>query len=130
MDGATRRKFASALLLYYTGISRNAVDILFEQTRNLSTSEKSADMERMVSLVEPFADAMALGDIFACGKLMHRNWELKQKMAAGISNPEIEEMCSGARKAGAIAAKIAGAGGGGFLLLMVPIEKQNFVLEA
>lgn len=130
MDGTTRRKFASALLLYYTGISRNAGDILFEQTRNLSTSKKLTDMERMVSLVEPFADAMAVGDIFACGKLMHLNWELKQKMAAGISNAEIEEMCSRARKAGAIAAKIVGAGGGGFLLLMVPTEKQNFVLQA
>ena len=87
-------------------------------------------MEEMVSLVDPFITAMQNGDIAACGELMDRNWQLKQNMATGISNIQIYEMYKKARDAGALAGKIAGAGGGGFLLLIVPREKQNTVFEA
>jgi D-glycero-alpha-D-manno-heptose-7-phosphate kinase len=51
-------------------------------------------------------------------------------MAAGISNPAINDMYAQAASAGAIAGKIAGAGGGGFLLLIVPREHQNTVYQA
>jgi D-glycero-alpha-D-manno-heptose-7-phosphate kinase len=61
---------------------------------------------------------------------MDENWVLKRKMADGISNPDIERMYERAKGAGALAGKIAGAGGGGFLLLIVPRERQNQVFEA
>lgn len=130
MSGSSKRKFASSLLLYYTGITRSADKILAEQKKNFSSSEKFSIMEEMVSLVDPFITAMQNGDIAACGELMDRNWQLKQNMATGISNIQIHDMYQKARDAGALAGKIAGAGGGGFLLLIVPREKQNAVFEA
>jgi D-glycero-alpha-D-manno-heptose-7-phosphate kinase len=130
MDSVAKRKFASSLLLYYTGMTRNADTILSEQKSNLLTPEKSTIMESMVSLVDPFIVAMEKGDVAECGDLMDQNWLLKQKMASGISNAEIAKMYAKARNAGALAGKIAGAGGGGFLLLIVPREKQNAVFEA
>ena len=48
-------------------------------------------------------------------------------MSSGISNPLIDEMYKKAKEAGAIGGKILGAGGGGFMLLFVPPEKQNSV---
>ncbi len=84
----------------------------------------------MVGLVDPFAAAMETGDMTTCGDLMVRNWELKQQLASGISNPEIADMYAQAKAAGALAGKIAGAGGGGFLLLIVPREYQNKVFQA
>ena len=51
-------------------------------------------------------------------------------MAAGISTPAIQAMYETALSAGALAGKVAGAGGGGFLLLVVPRERQNQVFEA
>jgi D-glycero-alpha-D-manno-heptose-7-phosphate kinase len=51
-------------------------------------------------------------------------------MATGISNGKINSMYKKAKRAGAIGGKIAGAGGGGFLMLIVPREKQNAVFEA
>ena len=51
-------------------------------------------------------------------------------MAAGISNAAIDEMYARAKNAGAEAGKISGAGGGGFLLLIVARENQNRVFEA
>jgi len=130
MDSAAKRKFASSLLLYYTGLTRSADIILTEQKANLLTPEKFGVMQQMVALVGPFKQAMSKGDIYACGEMLDQNWRLKQNMASTITNEHIQEMYAKARDAGALGGKIAGAGGGGFLLLIVPREKQNAVFEA
>ena len=130
MESFTGRKFASSLLLYYTGITRSADNILKRQKFSMSSTTKRELMEQMVAMVEPFSDAMQTGDIQKCGHLLDLNWQFKQQMAAGISNTKIDHMYATAKAAGAIAGKICGAGGGGFLLLIVPRESQNRVFEA
>jgi D-glycero-alpha-D-manno-heptose-7-phosphate kinase len=129
MKNRMKRKFASSLLLYYTGITRNADQILSEQKQNYASEAYIQIMNQMVSLVAPFQKAMSLGDVIKCGEVLDRNWKLKQKMAPGISNPHIQQMYKNAKSGGALAGKIAGAGGGGFLLLVVPREKQNRLFE-
>ena len=125
-----RRRFASSLLLYFTGITRSADDILSRQKAGMQADDKHRIMRQMVDLVDPFAAAMENDDLDTCGRLLDRNWQLKQQMAPGISNPAIDEMYTRARAAGALAGKISGAGGGGFLLLLVPRENQNQVFRA
>lgn len=125
-----RRKFSSSLLLYFTGLTRKADEILNRQKSNLNAEEKRKSMQSMVDLVEAFAVAMEQEDILECGRLLDRNWQLKQQMASGISNDTIAEMHQRAMAAGAVAGKVCGAGGGGFLLLLVPRENQNKVFEA
>ena len=125
-----RRQFAASLLLYFTGITRNADEILSEQAHELVSSDTFVIMEEMVSLVDPFAEAITQGDIPSCGDLLRQNWDLKKNLASGISNIEIETMHEKAIASGALAGKVAGAGGGGFLLLIVPREVQNTVFEA
>jgi D-glycero-alpha-D-manno-heptose-7-phosphate kinase len=87
-------------------------------------------MCEIVSLVEPFKEALESGDLDTCGKLLDRNWQLKRTMTSGITNGKIEAMYEKAKKAGALGGKIAGAGGGGFLMLLVPRERQNSVFRA
>ena len=130
LSGSAGRKVSASLLLYYTGITRSADTILTRQKKNLGSGDKIETMKEMVDLVDPFATAMENADIATCGVLMNRNWELKQGMAAGIANDRIDAMYRTAMDAGALAGKIAGAGGGGFLLLVVPRERQNAVFEA
>jgi len=129
MESAAHRKFAASLLLYYTGITRSADKILSKQKSNLLRTDRFDTMQRMVALVDPFTEAMQQQDIRTCGELLAQNWRLKQNMAAGITNSEIDAMHDRALSAGALAGKVAGAGGGGFLLLIVPREKQNRVFE-
>jgi D-glycero-alpha-D-manno-heptose-7-phosphate kinase len=124
------RQFAASLLLYFTGITRNADEILSEQAHKLVSPDTFAIMEEMVSLADPFADAITQGDIHSCGDLLSQNWEMKKNLASGISNREIETMHEKAIASGALAGKVAGAGGGGFLLLIVLREMQNTVFEA
>ncbi|MBW1990056.1 MAG: GHMP kinase [Deltaproteobacteria bacterium] len=124
------RKFSSSLLLYFTGLTRDANVILSEQVENTAREDRFTAMCRMVDMVPDFVAALNQGDIHACGALLQENWSLKRQMAAGISTPRIDAMAKKALEAGAIGAKIAGAGGGGFLVLLVPRDSQAAVFEA
>ena len=64
------------------------------------------------------------------GYILKKGWEMKRSLLSGISNSQIDDMYKWALEAGAIGGKICGAGGGGFLLLYVPREKQNAVRDA
>jgi D-glycero-alpha-D-manno-heptose-7-phosphate kinase len=130
LDNVVLRRFSSSLLLYYTGMTRSADTILSEQKENFSKRDKYEVMCEMISLVKPFNEALKEGNIGTCGLILDQNWQLKQKMAMGISNAKIQAMYERAKKAGAIGGKIAGAGGGGFMMLVVPREMQNAVFEA
>jgi D-glycero-alpha-D-manno-heptose-7-phosphate kinase len=64
------------------------------------------------------------------GQMLHESWQLKKSLASKISNSDIDEMYATARKAGALGGKITGAGGGGYLFLYCPREKQYAVRAA
>jgi D-glycero-alpha-D-manno-heptose-7-phosphate kinase len=64
------------------------------------------------------------------GSLLHESWQLKKRLASQISNGDIDDMYRAARRAGATGGKLTGAGGGGFLLLYCPQERQEAVREA
>ncbi len=130
IDNDKFRIFSSHLLLYFTGITRKADEILCRQEQGVAGQEKAAIMADMVALVKPFREALQSGDIEECGRLLDLNWQMKQQMASGISNDKIEAMYRLAKEAGAYGGKVAGAGGGGFLLLLAPREKQNQVFKA
>lgn len=130
LDSEMLRKFSSNLLLYYTGITRSADAILTRQRQSTGDRDKLAVMGGMVALVPRFRAALESGDFNQCGVLLDENWQLKKEMAAGISTGTIEEMYARAKAAGALGGKIAGAGGGGFLALLVPREQQNAVFAA
>jgi len=130
LANSLKRRFSSSLLLYFTGMTRSADDILSKQKSNMNDLEKRRMMQAMVDLVEPFVEGMQSGDLEACGRLLDQNWQLKKHMAAGISNSMIDRMYDTALQAGALAGKISGAGGGGFLMLLVPRDSQNKVFAA
>jgi D-glycero-alpha-D-manno-heptose-7-phosphate kinase len=62
------------------------------------------------------------GDIRGVADVLGRSWEAKKRTASGVSNPRIDSIYEAALGAGAWAGKISGAGGGGFLMLLVPPE--------
>ena len=130
MSEREKREFGSLLFLYFTGVTRKADKILSAQKAGMGSSEKLDVMKQMVALAPRFAQAIEKGDVASCGGLLDENWRLKQGLASGISNDEIKTMYQTATSAGAMAGKIAGAGGGGFMLLLVDRENQNAVFDA
>jgi D-glycero-alpha-D-manno-heptose-7-phosphate kinase len=122
-------EFQDHLMLWYTGLSRNASDIAGAQIK--ATERKTAELRAMYQMVD---QAMAIlkgtGELAPFGRLLHENWQLKRGLTEKISTGYIDELYDAARGAGAIGGKLLGAGGGGFLLLFVRPEEQARVSEA
>ena len=112
-------------MLFFTGVSRSSSSILKEQVDNLK--DHLSELREIKHMAYEARCAIETENIDALGALLHQSWELKKRLAGTISNEVINEMYETARGAGAIGGKIAGAGGGGFLLLYVPLERQNQV---
>jgi D-glycero-alpha-D-manno-heptose-7-phosphate kinase len=121
----TQRILNNNLLLFFTGVSRKSVSILQEQTDNIK--DRRSELRGIKQMAWQAKGDIEKGNVDTLGVLLHQSWELKKRLAGLISNSQVDEIYESARRAGAIGGKIAGAGGGGFLLLYVPYECQNKV---
>jgi D-glycero-alpha-D-manno-heptose-7-phosphate kinase len=107
------------LLLFFTGASRSAAEVLRDQdtrTRD-NASEMLENLHHTKHLGHESRDALLAGDLRKFAELMHVHWEHKKKRSPGISSGLIDEMYELARANGALGGKLIGAGGGGFLML-------------
>jgi D-glycero-alpha-D-manno-heptose-7-phosphate kinase len=115
----TLEKLQNNLLLFFTGTARESSKILSRQRASMEKNQ--ADVLHALTSVRDMAyelrDTLQRGDVTGFGEILHAGWEHKKKFASGISNPEIDEAYETARVHGAIGGKIAGAGGGGFMML-------------
>jgi D-glycero-alpha-D-manno-heptose-7-phosphate kinase len=124
------KKIFYSLMLFWTGIFRDSGDVLSEQ--KAKTLQK---MDALVAMREQAAELQRVVgnghcDIEAFGAILDRGWQLKRRLASSISSNHINDWYQRAREAGAYGGKICGAGGGGFLLFVVPPTHQNAVKEA
>ena len=130
-EPGTRERLQEGLLMLYTGMVRNADEILEEQSHNTQTDdEKRASLRRMVHLAGQLREALLCNDLNGFGEVLHAGWMEKRKLATGITKPCIDKWYETARAHGAIGGKILGAGGGGFLLLYAPPERHPEICEA
>lgn len=108
------------LLLFFTGYSRSASNILKDQ--KVKTEQSNIDMLSNLHYVKEMGyrsrDALVRGDTMQFGELMHQHWEHKKRRSGGMSNPKIDEWYELGMKNGAVGGKLVGAGGGGFLMFM------------
>ena len=126
-----RAELESHLVLYYTGDQRSASAILAEQSkRTASEQDKQRVLDQMVDLVDPLAAALRGGRWSEMGHLLHENWQLKQSLASGITNPNLQSLYATAMANGATGGKLLGAGGGGFLLFACPPSQQAKLTQA
>ena len=122
------RRLNESLLLFFTGVTRQADSILGEQKRNIH--DRMAILREMKQMAYTARDELQAGNLEAMGRLLHEGWQLKKQLASQISNGAIDEMYQTARRAGALGGKITGAGGGGFLLLYCRPERREAVRDA
>lgn len=117
------RALNDELLLFYTGKTRSSSAILKEQMSNIE--ERCQELTAMKELALHARDQLMQGNIETIGELLHESWLLKRQLASKVSNGFLDELYAAARDAGAIGGKVTGAGGGGFLLLYCPYQKQK-----
>jgi D-glycero-alpha-D-manno-heptose-7-phosphate kinase len=106
------------ILLFFTGYSRSASDLLKDQ--EVRTRKSDENMLNNLHFVKQLGyrskDALERGDTSAFGKLLHEHWEEKKRRSGGMSNPRIDEWYDLGLDNGAAGGKLVGAGGGGFLM--------------
>ena len=125
LTSSVRRQIQDELLLFYTGITRSADTILGEQTANIS--DRLPQLHQLRDLAGEAASGLRTGDVNALGAALNKSWQAKRALASGVSNSEIDEAVDASLAAGATGAKVTGAGGGGFLLVVCPLESQRAV---
>jgi len=108
----------SNLLIFYSGVEREASKVLSEQGKSIQTNQDSAvdRMHRIKALGKDTLAILTSGRIDAYGELLHEHWMNKRKLASNMTDPTIDEHYEAARNAGAIGGKLMGAGGGGFFM--------------
>jgi D-glycero-alpha-D-manno-heptose-7-phosphate kinase len=129
IDDAKRRRLGENLMLFFTGVTRSADEILCEQQQNIPG--RFEILRKMKTQALDVRDCLSNGaNLNRLGRILDRGWELKRQLASRISNDTIDDIYELAIDNGAVGGKICGAGGGGFLLLCCPPDRQLQVRAA
>lgn len=127
LDYKKRIDLEKHLLMFFTGITRQASSVLSEQKSNITGKMES--LKSMVKLVDPFKKKLLQGDFEALGKLLHKNWLKKKALASKVSNQTIDQLYEAGIKSGAWGGKVLGAGGGGCILFLTPVDKKEKIRD-
>ncbi len=114
------------MLLYRTDSTRESAKIIEEQIDN-TKAKKAESLEAMQQIKRDaisMKEAILLGDMEAFAHTMNEGWEAKKRMAASISNSRIDTIMEAANDAGAMAGRVSGAGGGGYMLFLVRLSNR------
>jgi D-glycero-alpha-D-manno-heptose-7-phosphate kinase len=128
LSASERVALQQQMMLFYTGITRRADNILAEQNANVPATLPQLDLLR--DLAGFAVKRLRSGDVDAIGPALRESWEAKRKLASGVSNSQVDGAVTRALEAGASGVKLTGAGGGGFLVVLCPMERQRTVRES
>jgi len=118
------------MLLFFTGLTREASDIAAEQISQTKKKE-----HELLKIQEMAIEALKILnqqniDFDSFGKLLHESWMLKKSLTNKISNNQIDYLYDTAKNNGAIGGKLLGAGGGGFLLIYAKPENHQKIRDS
>lgn len=122
----------ASLVLFFTGVSRESANIIADQSNNVKAGSEVA-LEAMHGIKQEaveMKECLLRGDFAGVVESMRHGWENKKRSAKKVSNALIDEIYEAAISAGALAGKVSGAGGGGFMVFFVPTERRMDVIRA
>jgi D-glycero-alpha-D-manno-heptose-7-phosphate kinase len=134
---AVLNELETSMVVCFTGVSRRSEEIIVEQQRGMTEHTGTAQMgDVMDSLHQLKRDAVEMkeallrGQIARMADILNRSWEAKKRTASGITTGRIETLYDLAFANGAIGGKVSGAGGGGFMMFIVPPDRRIAVVRA
>jgi D-glycero-alpha-D-manno-heptose-7-phosphate kinase len=127
LSAETVRRLENNLLIYFSGVRRDANEILSEQSSGIKVGEdkKLKAMKRIQDIGFATRDALVTGDVDQLGHLMHDHWIAKKEISEKMSSSDMDSSYERAIAAGALGGKLMGAGGGGYWLFYVQPQKQH-----
>lgn len=125
-----KKRLNESLIMFFTGFTRFSSKM--QAVNNVAAKDKVKQLQEMYSLVgeaeKILTDKYANLDDF--GRLLDHTWRLKRQTGAKISTDSIDELYARGIAAGALGGKLLGAGGGGFLVFYVQLDRREAVKEA
>ena len=118
------------LLLFNTNQTRLASSVLEEHVNKLKNNINVDFTKSLVEMTKQAIKFLQKGKLDDFGGLLDDSWQVKKKTSSNVSNQKIDEMYEIALANGALGGKILGAGGGGYLLVYVPLKHHNKVIDA
>jgi D-glycero-alpha-D-manno-heptose-7-phosphate kinase len=124
-----RDELLQSLIFFFTGFSRFASDFAQDQIKNLN--QRKSQLRGIRAMVDRAMDVLrdSSGSLRELGEMLHESWMLKRELAGSVSNSRIDDIYEAGRAAGAIGGKLLGAGGGGFMVLLVEPDRRECVRE-
>ena len=116
------------MLVFFTGLTRSADDILIEQKKAVQEERKEVieSMHFIKELGYKILEAVESGNISDVGKLFHEHWQYKKKISNKMSNEKFDRIYAKAMENGALGGKVSGAGAGGFFTFYVENNQKKF----
>ncbi len=122
----------TSLVLFDSGVSRSSARIIKEQTDNL-TRHSGTTLDAMHAIKADayhMKECLLRGDFDRFAACMRKSWDSKKRLADNVTTGHIDEVVQAALDAGARAGKVSGAGGGGFVTLLVAPKRRMDVIRA
>ncbi len=120
--------FENSLMLFHTGIFRIAETITKNYAKKIDY--KTTELDNINDLVNEGITTLKSGKIDEFAKILDATWKYKKKVNSKISSGKIDDIYNVAMKNGALGGKLLGAGGGGFILFVVPVKNQMKVKKS
>jgi len=132
VSDAICNELESSLVVCFSGRSRSSADIIDRQTAGMKTANHGT-MEAMHKLKADAAEmkrALLVGDIDAMAQILNASWKAKKATASGVSTDTLDQLFDMAMANGALAGKVSGAGGGGFMFFLVHPENRHRLIRS
>lgn len=134
MRGDCLHQLMQSLVLVHTGVSRHASEVVAEQLQRTCDGKVDRQLDAMLAMVDQACDILTSNDaecmLHELGTLLADSWKLKRSLSPMVSNPAIDSLYNKGMALGALGGKLCGAGGGGFLLMIVPPANRDSFMQA
>jgi D-glycero-alpha-D-manno-heptose-7-phosphate kinase len=128
LTAASLRAINDSLVLIYTGIARRATQVVAEQVKLTAEKKLDVDLGHLYEMVGEGVTLLETGGknlLNELGRRLNESWTIKRSLSSSISTDEIDRIFDTAAAVGAYGGKLCGAGGGGFIMMLCPREKQR-----
>lgn len=122
----------SSLLLFYSGVSRDSALVINDQEKNIRSGlEKALEgLHELKNEATLMKESLLKGNFEGIVNSFNKGWENKKKSSSRVTTAIMEEIYDAGMRSGALSCKVSGAGGGGYMIFFVPLDRRMSLIEA
>ena len=131
--GPVLNELETSIVTCFTGVSRRSEAIIAEQQHLMAMTDDSNTLDSLHQLKRDameMKEALLRGRVLDMAEILNRSWLAKKRTASGISTDQIERLYEVGLASGSTGGKVSGAGGGGFMMFIVPPQHRVRVVRA